>query len=128
MPRTFTVDEANALVPELTGLVTGMRERRERLEELRQRTGERAAPSGNGYLDPEREAEIRRAEALAQEINDLFSKLNDLGCELKGLDEGLVDFLSERDGRPVYLCWKLGEDQVRFWHELDAGFAGRQPL
>ena len=50
------------------------------------------------------------------------------GVELKGIDEGLVDFRSTRDGRVVYLCWRLGEETIAFWHELDVGFPGRQPL
>jgi hypothetical protein len=51
-----------------------------------------------------------------------------MGVELKDIEEGLVDFRSMRDGRIVYLCWRQGEDTIAFWHELDAGFAGRQPL
>jgi hypothetical protein len=51
-----------------------------------------------------------------------------MGCELKGIEEGLIDFPSPREGRTVYLCWKLGEDSIGSWHELDTGFAGRQPL
>ncbi|MGH7488523.1 MAG: DUF2203 domain-containing protein [bacterium] len=51
-----------------------------------------------------------------------------MGCELKGVDEGLIDFPSEREGQTVYLCWKLGEERIEWWHELDTGFAGRQRL
>jgi len=49
-------------------------------------------------------------------------------CELTDIDQGLIDFRAEMDGREVYLCWKLGEERIDWWHELDAGFAGRQPL
>ena len=73
-----------------------------------------------------RSADGRRT--LVEEINQRLAKLNEWGIELKGLDEGLIDFPSERDGRTVYLCWKLGEDRIEWWHELDTGFAGRQPL
>ena len=51
-----------------------------------------------------------------------------IGCEVKDVQTGLVDFRAMRDGRAVYLCWRLGEEDIAFWHELDAGFAGRQPL
>jgi hypothetical protein len=55
-------------------------------------------------------------------------ELRELGVEMKGMDIGLVDFPGEIDGRPVCLCWRLGEPAVAHWHELDAGYAGRQPL
>jgi hypothetical protein len=51
-----------------------------------------------------------------------------MGCVLKDMDQGLVDFLTRRDGREVYLCWRYGEERVAYWHELQAGFAGRRPL
>ena len=51
-----------------------------------------------------------------------------MACELKDIEQGLIDFRTEREGREVYLCWKLGEPDIRWWHELDAGFAGRRPL
>ncbi len=128
MARTFTLQEANELIPRLTELLTKMRTLRDQLDALRRSRPERPGRSGNGYVDPQREADMRRGEALAGEVNSLFEEVGGLGCELKGLDEGLVDFPSERDGRLVYLCWKLGEERVAYWHELDAGFAGRQPL
>jgi hypothetical protein len=58
----------------------------------------------------------------------LINELNGFGCELKDPTIGLIDFLSLRSGREVYLCWHLGEERINFWHYLDAGFAGRQPL
>jgi hypothetical protein len=57
-----------------------------------------------------------------------LSQLDQTGVLLKGIDEGLLDFPSERDGRVVYLCWRMGEDTISFWHEVDTGFSGRQPL
>jgi hypothetical protein len=62
------------------------------------------------------------------QLNERLARINSWGCELKGVDEGLIDFPSEREGRVVYLCWRLGEDAIRWWHEIDSGFAGRQPL
>jgi hypothetical protein len=61
-------------------------------------------------------------------MNRRLQRFNEWGIELKGLEEGLVDFPSDRDGRTVYLCWKQGEDSIQWWHDLDTGFAGRQPL
>jgi hypothetical protein len=57
-----------------------------------------------------------------------MAELDDLGVELKGIDDGLIDFPTTREGRVVYLCWRLGEDEIGWWHETDGGFAGRQPL
>jgi hypothetical protein len=63
-----------------------------------------------------------------QSFNAHLSFFQDLGCELKDLDQGLVDFPSYRDDKLIYLCWKRGEDRVSFWHAIDSGFSGRQPL
>jgi hypothetical protein len=70
----------------------------------------------------------RQALALARELDGYQRELEDLGIQLKDRRLGLVDFPSEMGGRPVLLCWRLGEPEVQFWHEVDAGFAGRQPL
>lgn len=86
--------------------------------------------SGNGHVKDESALadKRRRAEALVEELNTRLQRFNEWGIELKGLDEGLVDFPSERDGRPIYLCWRMGEDRIEWWHDIDSGFAGRQPL
>jgi hypothetical protein len=68
------------------------------------------------------------AEAHAFRIQELMAELTGLGCLFKGFDAGLVDFLSLRDDRPVYLCWRHGEDRVSHWHDIDGGFAGRHPI
>ena len=66
----------------------------------------------------------RQARALARAVDDIV----ELGVEVKDLDEGLVDFPARREGEDVLLCWRLGEDEVGFWHSLEDGFAGRKPL
>ncbi len=65
---------------------------------------------------------------LAGEIESCLHELEQVGCLFRGFDEGLVDFPAIHDGREVYLCWRLGEGEVSHWHEVDAGFPGRQPL
>jgi len=122
--RLFTVGEANDLLPYLT-------ERMQHLKSLRRsltRRAKKTAPSrdeitmrggvpvGLAYF-----SQIRRLEKLVREIGSH-------GCQMKDLDSGLVDFPTLWEGREVYLCWKLGEPEVAFWHELHTGFAGRQPL
>ena len=98
------------------------------LREQLTRVVERA--TGNGHVESEdRVGKAReRAEQLVEQLNERLARLNAWGIELKGLDEGLIDFPSEREGRVVYLCWRLGEERIEWWHELDTGFAGRQPL
>jgi hypothetical protein len=99
-------------------------ERRERLAHL---ISGRDKESPDVYTQElaEMEAEL---EHDARQLNDYVQELVELGVEPKNGPEGLIDFPSEMEGRPVYLCWKLGEPEVLFWHELDAGFAGRQSL
>ena len=78
--------------------------------------------------DPEAERLEREVKRTAVEIEHFLSELAKLGVECKSPETALLDFPSERDGRLVYLCWMRGEAAVTHWHELDAGFAGRQPL
>jgi len=70
----------------------------------------------------------REAQQLARDIDGYIAEITGLGVQMKGFDTGLVDFPAELDGRPVLLCWKLGEESVRYWHEEDAGFIGRRLL
>lgn len=67
-------------------------------------------------------------EDCVDQLNALGHELRAVGCELKDWGLGLVDFPAERDGRRIWLCWKLGEDRVAYWHERNEGFAGRKPL
>jgi hypothetical protein len=127
MPRLFTLDEATALLPRLRDMLTEMQQAKATIDSLNEQLRELTA--GNGHA-PTGEVARKQQEAkrLVDRLNELLAKLNETGCELKGLDEGLIDFQSEREGRTVYLCWKLGEEAIAYWHELDTGFAGRQPL
>ena len=66
--------------------------------------------------------------SVVLKYNDLIGKIESAGCEIKGVREGLVDFPSIRSGREVYLCWRMPEKEIRFWHDMNSGFAGRQPI
>lgn len=68
------------------------------------------------------------ADQLGHEMQRLIDELHGMGIEVKGIDQGLVDFPAERDGRTIYLCWMLDEPDIAYWHDLDTGFRGRQPL
>jgi hypothetical protein len=77
---------------------------------------------------PELASAREEVTAAAARINDYLKELEAIGCVFKGFDAGLVDFYTLRDDRPVFLCWKMGEERIQHWHELDAGFGGRQPI
>jgi hypothetical protein len=130
-PRIFTLEQANATLPlvraivrDLSELSRDVLERRERLAFL---MAGRDAESRDLYRDElsQIEDELQKD---SERLRDYVRELHELGVEPKNGPEGLVDFRCLLDGRVVYLCWKLGEPEIRYWHELDAGFAGRQPL
>ena len=128
MERLFTREEAELLLPLLTDLLTRLRDSLSELEQARARVEAiPLAARGNGRA-AEVEAVERRVADLMAAANEALARINDLGVEVKDMATGLVDFRSLRDGRVVYLCWRLGEPTIAYWHELDAGFAGRQPL
>ena len=121
--RHYTLDEANGALGWVQDAITSLREARRGLsdEEAREALAEAGPQNGGG--DPGRvvsEAFMQLRAALAQ--------LQDAEVVLRDLDRGLVDFPALRDGREVYLCWLEGEDEIGYWHDLEAGFAGREPL
>jgi len=86
--------------------------------------GARADWGETGELLAAREDVTRHADR----INRYLQELESVGCVFKGFDAGLVDFYSLREDRPIFLCWRLGEERITHWHEVDAGFSGRQPI
>jgi hypothetical protein len=129
--KLFTLAEAEAMLPKAREEVLAMQACKREIDLLREALVDVAGrATGNGHVQEEAAvAEKRRkAEALVEQLNERLARLNEWGIEMKGLDEGLLDFPSDRDGRVVYLCWRVGEERIAFWHEIDSGFAGRQPL
>ena len=128
MDRIFTVEEANRTLP-LVGRIVDDLVRDHRIWEDKVREFE-LATVGSSPEHPDAIAELLQSEAqrLARDIESYIAELNDLGVIVKGMDTGLVDFRGQMDGREVYYCWKLGEPSVMYWHEIDAGFVGRQRL
>jgi hypothetical protein len=129
--KYFTLDQANASLPlvraivgDITQLAQSLRERRERLARLQTPARIRMGDAYREELDQARLEFERDQERLAEYAHELTA----LGIELKDYDTGLVDFPSRIEGREIYLCWRLGETEVGYWHELDAGFAGRKKL
>lgn len=131
MAQHFTPDEANRLLHRVEPLLRDLVEKR---RALREQQGTFAAfqakARGNGgtAAGPEVAAARRAAERLAAELRQGMEDLQALGCLVKDLDMGLVDFPAMRNGVEVYLCYRLGEDRIAFWHGTDEGFAGRKPL
>lgn len=131
MPQYFTPDEANDQLPKVIPLLEELRRLKAAIDVLNQtRMDMSPLPQQNGHA-----SERGRFWTVQQQIEQHGAKfqtaldaVEELGVEVKDVDEGLIDFRGLRDGRDVYLCWRLGEDTVRFWHELDTGFPGRQPL
>jgi hypothetical protein len=128
MERIFTVEEANRTLP-LVGRIVDDLVRDHRIWEDKVREFE-LATVGSSPEHPDAIADLLQTEAqrLAREIEGYIAELNALGVIVKGMDTGLVDFRGQIDGREVYYCWKLGEPSVMYWHEIDAGFVGRQRL
>jgi hypothetical protein len=121
--RHYTLDEASALLPRVVELINQMRAARDRLGDREAREALSEAGPTNGGGTPGRTV----SEAFL-ELRDSMFELRELEVVLRDLDRGLLDFPSLRDGQEVYLCWQEGEDAIGFWHEPDAGFAGRRPL
>ena len=131
-PRFFTVEEANALLPALELVFSDLARLRSELEQAIRAVGgaEQAVAILQRGEAPEHSRE-RQAESLrqvAQEVGTAVERVNALGCVLKDLEAGLVDFYAMRDDEPVFLCWQLGEPAVAHWHSLDGGFASREPI
>ena len=131
-PRFFTVEEANALVGALQIEFGRIARARAELAPLIEALG--GAEVSVAILHdgddppPGRERDAERLRALAAEITDAVERVNDLGCLVKDLELGLVDFYALQEGEPVFLCWQFGEPAITHWHGVDEGYAGRKPL
>lgn len=122
--KYFTVEEANDLLPEIRPLMRRLLERRARVSRMAHRMGPRLRDlrsNVGGTVASEMTLDF-------EAINQLVHKIQSYGCILKDVNAGLLDFLSKRDGRDVYLCWRYGEPEVEFYHELHTGFAGREAI
>ncbi|MGH9612412.1 MAG: DUF2203 domain-containing protein [Bryobacteraceae bacterium] len=132
MPRYFTLSEAEnalrgieTLVRKAVSVNTDLRGLRRELQESRQRI----AMLGGSRVNPGDIARRRSAmDAAEKNLRELAEKIQETGCLVKDLDIGLIDFPAIFRGREVYLCWKLGEPEILFWHPVEEGFRGRKPI
>ena len=128
MRTSFTVDQANRTLPLVRKIVSDVVGDYWRWQE---KVREFEAAALTRTIDqPNEEADRLEREALeiARQIDGYVGEIEQLGVQMKGFDTGLVDFPGEINGKPVLLCWQLGEESVLYWHDENAGFAGRQPL
>jgi hypothetical protein len=121
--RHFTRAEANALLPQLGPLLNQLRDAKDELTDEKAHEALAEAAPGNGGGE-----EGRHVGVAFLEVRRLLETLQQSGLVLRDIDRGLVDFPALIDGREVYLCWELGEDEVSYWHDLEGGYGGREPL
>lgn len=129
--KLFTWEEAVALLPRLRPILEQSRDAFVQFRKAGQQLAElnwKVRGNGHGL----QEEEIQRLNQVLERLRDLLVRrveaIRALGAEVKDLELGLVDFPSQREGRVVYLCWQVDEPTIAYWHELDAGYQGRQPL
>jgi hypothetical protein len=130
--KHFTLDEAQSLLPVLESLLKRAVEAKraaEEIEERMQALNRKIFLTGGLFVDMERVRRRRAAyEAHVQQAKDSLAEIDAIGVQIKDLETGLLDFPCLVDGETVLLCWKMGESRIEFWHTLEAGFRGRQPL
>ncbi|MEW5978389.1 MAG: DUF2203 domain-containing protein [Acidobacteriota bacterium] len=124
MNKLFSVEEATTLIPRLRTLLGRIQSERQRMVDFKTvldpardgHTKDWGTPRGGEYIE------------ILDSFQAALKEIEDLGVLVKDLEAGLCDFPHWREGRVVYLCWKLDEEKIEWWHDIDAGFAGRQPL
>jgi hypothetical protein len=130
VPRYFTLEQARASLPHVRALLEQAQRLKARVDELSAGMAESATATLGDGRHPANGSHPQRLElenALHQ-LEEAVRQVEATGCIVKDIDAGLVDWPHLRDGREVYLCWHLGEPDIMYWHEVDAGFRGRQPI
>lgn len=130
--KHFTLDEAQSLLPVLESLLKRAVEAKRAAEQIEERIhalSRKIFLAGGLLVDVDRVRRQRAAyESHVQAAKDSLAEIDAIGVQVKDIETGLLDFPCLIDGETVLLCWKLGESRIEFWHTLDAGFRGRQPL
>ena len=119
--RRFTLDQANRALPLVQRIVSDIVRQHAVTSACRESMESTTVAKELASMQTELDRAVARLEELVDELTEV-------GVELKDYETGLVDFVGRHDGRDVYLCWKLGEERITHWHELNAGFAGRKPV
>jgi hypothetical protein len=131
-PKNFSLSEAERLRAKIEPILIEAMEARRKMAELDQQLGalaERISRSGGMQVPYEKTAKVRlERNRLEGSIQGALESIHSTGCIVKDLNAGLLDFPSRLNNEEVYLCWRLGEDRIRFYHRQDEGFAGRKPI
>ena len=129
--RLYTVDEVNALLPKVIARWETVMQLRSQLKGLYQELEAAGAPPGQP-APADASAKVARDRAvfdgLAEALKDEVEAINATGCVIRDIESGLCDWEGEHEGRVVWLCWRYGERECGWFHELDAGFRGRRPI
>jgi hypothetical protein len=129
--RVFTLEEANAALVELRPVVERMVEHRKNLTAAQTRQAElvaRVASNGGDMVPSDLHELAETIQSEADAISDCAEQINAAGAQVKSLEDGLLDFPAKRGEEDILLCWKLGEEEIGYWHGIDEGFSGRKPL
>jgi hypothetical protein len=132
MPRFFTLTQAERLLPKVEERIREalfIKAEYQRTEEELRATQKHIMLSGGAVIDQAHVANLKtRRDGAGEKLQAVCDDIQELGCLVKDLDIGLLDFPTLYRNEEVYLCWRLGEDGIRFWHQIDAGFRGRKPI
>lgn len=132
MPRYFTLDQARQLISTADRLLRQalkLKQEHDRAGEEINSINRKVAMMGGMYVDRDKYAGLRaRIDATGSRLKEIFNEIGEIGFEVKDLDIGLIDFPSLYRGEEVCLCWKLGEEDIEFWHSTTEGFRGRKRI
>ncbi len=120
----FTPSEVNSIIPDVQRMLQDLGSKKNQIASERKVLEELALKDG-GEAAELSQSKIQR---LMEDIERLVSLLEEMGCIVRHIDEGIVDFPALRYGKQVYLCWRLGEPEVAYWHDMEKGFAGRSRI
>jgi hypothetical protein len=120
-PKRYSAQEANEMLPYVAPTLTELRDKFIRASDLRAEVAREATENGGS-------SKRAKLQATQERITELFARLAEWAIEVRDIEAGLIDFPAVVDGAPAWLCWKLGEPRVAYWHPFTSGFADRRPL
>ena len=129
--KVFNLEEANRLIPEVEQAIRWLQERVREVIQTQDAISVLDLLGAGEKTNPEHRALLQKRLELEEQAvtyNDRLEELQKVGCVIKDLDHGIVDFYGLKDGRLIFLCWRMGESAISFWHEIDAGMVGRRPV
>jgi hypothetical protein len=126
--RRFTLEQANSTLPLVKRIVRDIVRTHSEVLKCQQQLERAASARQQQRQQPTPQETQGQLERHMTRLEDYVDELTEVGCELKDYQMGLIDFTGRHQGRDVCLCWKLGEERIAYWHEIDVGFAGRQPV